>query len=110
MKLRPALLAALLATGCVSSPPTKRSPSIFPPAPTPVLTRAAARVTRQAVTPRSPVKIKFSYAPGESNYVWTLQISTNLVTWRDVAAPVIDGWVNITNTLPAAFYRMKGIR
>ena len=67
-------------------------------------------MTVQAVTVRPPVELKISYPPGASNYTWTVQMSTNLVTWRDVAPPVIDGWVNITNTLPAAFYRMKGTR
>ena len=67
-------------------------------------------MTVQAVTVRPPVELKFIYPPGANGYSWTLQISTNLVTWRDVAATVNDGWVNITNTLPAAFYRMKGTR
>ena len=67
-------------------------------------------MTVQAVTVRPPVELRFSYPPGSNSYAWTLQLSTNLVTWRDVPATMIDGWINITTAMPAAFYRLKGPR
>ncbi len=110
--LAPLILTAALLTGCASPNTPTRSPSLLPTAPAPVPARAAATVTAPGiVTPRPPVELRFVYPPDWNLFSWTLQSSTNLTTWRDVPANVdSNGWVNITNTRPAEFYRMKGTR
>ena len=130
MTKRLALLCLLLA-GCASrpvapvepaaiTPPTvqaKAKPTFVVPAaimPPPPLLKAAVPVKRMTplviVPPPAPVFLPIIYPADMTNYVWTLQESTNLTPWTDIqtfAQGTNSGTFVITNRPPATFWRMK---
>lgn len=92
-------LAGLLA-GCVNVPP---KPALFKPLPRPMAAEPATYVA-----PQFQAFIPWQYAPGATNYCWTLQTSSNLLDWIDVPTGCLTGETFTSPTNPFCFFRMKG--
>ena len=77
------------------------------------LEQAKATVAVHPVAVKSALNqtVPFIYPPDASNYVWSEEMSTDLVSWQTIqicvpGAP--SGALSVKITLPQAFYRLRG--
>jgi hypothetical protein len=97
-------LYLLLLTGCAAPKSTPPMPPIRHLA---LPKRIAANAPQVITLPRTNT-VPWQYAPGASNYCWTLQTSSNLVDWVDLPGACVTDPLFAYATNAAAFFRLKG--
>lgn len=63
---------------------------------------------KNSVQPPFEAFLFWQYAPGATNFCWTLQVSSNLVDWVDLPGACVTDPLTAYATNGSGFFRLKG--